>query len=104
MKHAWQSIASLIRSTMARSTRSRSSVEETVLMTWYRYRLSTPRCGSTAAGWSADVCEADISASYSRAVVYSVGCDAEARGTPRRQRPRVSEVKRSAQVEVADAP
>ena len=35
-KQAWQSIASLTRSTIARSTRSRSSEELTVLMIWYR--------------------------------------------------------------------
>ena len=36
MKQAWQSIASEITSTIARNTRSSSSVDDTVLMIWCR--------------------------------------------------------------------
>ena len=53
-------MASLTRSTIARSTRSRSSVEDTVLMIWYRYRLSTVRAGPSSLD-TVDVCETDIS-------------------------------------------
>src|SRR5690348_11331409 len=43
MKQAWQSIASETRSTIARRTRSRSSVDETVLMIRNRCRVSAER-------------------------------------------------------------
>src|SRR5690348_10065621 len=43
MKQAWQSMASETRSTIARRTRSRSSVEETVLMIRNRCRVSVGR-------------------------------------------------------------
>src|SRR6478672_10619843 len=59
MKQAWQSIASDTRSTIARRTRSRSSVEETVLMIRNRCRVSVERAdvfgidmAKTLHGWA----------------------------------------------------
>ncbi len=75
MKQAWQPVASVAMSTIPPSTRSRSSEEETVLMTAYRVSFSR-RALRSAPSTSASATDCTVKASppfsrYRAAIVFA---------------------------------